>query len=97
MRIIPLILCLVTCGCMSLTVPIDSRFSPAAKPSYTDYMDTFLLGLIGTEDFNLTRICVDQKPYGFQRIKTFEDGFLTFVTMGIYSPTTINVWCGDGL
>jgi len=85
----------ISAGCMSTTVQMDDKFSSSATPSYVDYFDGYLLGFIGHPEVNLQKVCVDQKPFGVEHVKTAEDGFLTIVTLGIYSPSTIKVWCDD--
>ena len=88
-------LTLVLAGCMSAKLSLNSKFNPEEKPAYVDYVDYYFWGFKGRPSLNLQKICVDQKPYGVQRLKTFEDIFITFAALGIYAPATVRVWCGD--
>ena len=86
---------LILSGCMSTKVALDPKWNPAQKPSYTDYMDSYWWGMSGDTTVSLSKVCMDQKPLGMARVKTFADAFLTFFSLGIYVPSTIRVWCGD--
>lgn len=82
-------------GCMSARMVLDERWNPDQKPAYTDFFDHYLWGLSGTSKVNLQQVCMDQKPYAFERIQSGQDLFLSAITLGIYWPVTIKVWCGD--
>ncbi len=90
-----LFLALVTTSCMSTTVVFDAKWKPHTKPAYVDYFDSYLGGFIGHESVNLGKVCLDQKIHALRKFKSWEDGFLTALTVGIYSPTTVSVWCGE--
>ncbi len=54
----------------------------------------FLWGLVGEKVVNLDAVC----PSGtarWQNEKTFLDGFLEVVTLGIYTPRTITMECAS--
>jgi hypothetical protein len=93
-RLVP-ILFFVLSGCMSVTLSLSPKWDSESKPVYEDYVDYWWWGLRGKPRLNLQKICVDQKPYAVRRLKSGEDIFITFVTLGIYTPSTVRVWCGD--
>jgi hypothetical protein len=80
---------------MSNRVVFDPSWPGGGKPAYEDYFDQYLLGLVGKPTLNLQKVCMDQKPRAFQYFKSAEDVALTALTVGIYSPVTVRVWCGD--
>jgi hypothetical protein len=82
-------------GCMSTRIKLNEKFNPSDKPAYVDYVDYYFAGLAGNPELNLQKICMDQKPLGVQRMNSVEDGVITLFTLGIYSPATVKVWCGD--
>ncbi len=82
-------------GCMSTTVVFDEKWQSSSKPTYTDYYDQYFIGFSGVSVVHLEKVCMDQKIHAAQKIKTSEDMILTGLTLGIYSPVTVNVWCGD--
>lgn len=78
-----------------VNVPLSPNWNRSEKPAYTDYLDSYFFGLTGEQDVDPARACVDQKPMGYRKVKTFEDIFLSVITLGIYFPTTVKVWCGS--
>lgn len=90
-----LIYLFVSVGCMSTRVAISPKWDPHSKPAYVDYFDYYLFGFMGRNSVSLQKACVDQKPLAFERIRSIEDGIIAFWTLGIYSPMTVKVWCGD--
>jgi hypothetical protein len=89
------LLALFAAGCMSTKVALHPKFDPGAKPSYTDYFDYYWFSLAGKPTVNLAQVCLDQKPLGFQRVKAADDIIISVVTLGIYTPATVKVWCGE--
>lgn len=86
---------LMITGCVSTRIELNSKWDRSIKPVYEDYMDTYWWGFSGHPELNLQKICMDQKPYGFKRYFSAEDGFITALTLGIYMPSTVQVWCGE--
>lgn len=82
-------------GCMSTKLQLSPGWNRRAPPAYVDYMDYYLLGLVGDPYLSIPKICMDQQPHGVQKIKTVEDSLITLFTLGIYSPITVKVWCGE--
>ncbi len=93
--ILNLLLAPVLAGCMSTTIVYDPAWNRASTPSYVDHFDSYLVGFVGRNTVNINKVCIDQKPLALRRLRSFEDAFLTGLTVGIYTPTTIKVWCGD--
>ena len=89
------LLFLITCGCMSTRVVFSEKFHLRNKPSYVDYFDSYWAGLKGHPQVALQKVCLDQQVHAFERVKTAEDGILTAITLGIYSPSTVKIWCGE--
>lgn len=85
----------ITAGCMSARVVFSDNFRPGTRPVYVDNFDYYWGGFKGSPQVALQKVCMDQRIHAFQRIKTAEDGILTVVTLGIYSPSTVKVWCGE--
>jgi hypothetical protein len=87
---------LLLSGCVSSIVQTDYKLNAKAPPQYEDYFDGYLFGWVGgKEKVDLVRVCMDQKPYGFQKLHSGEDLFFAVITFGIYTPTTVRVWCGE--
>lgn len=82
-------------GCSSTRLVYSEKFDRTQKPVYEDYMDYYFLGFVGHPSVNVQKVCMDQKPLALQRIFTFDDALISLVTIGIYTPWTVRVWCGD--
>ncbi len=65
-----------------------------AEPSYESSAAFFLWGLVGEAHVNVDQICGSNVPKQLQAQHTFVDSFLTILTLGIYAPRTVKVWCG---
>lgn len=86
---------LLLTSCMSTRIQFSDKWDPASKAVYEDYYDFYLLGFIGRGQVNVQKVCMDQKPYAIRYLKSAEDGIITWLTLGIYSPSTVRVWCGE--
>jgi hypothetical protein len=82
-------------ACVSTRTVLDPNASVQRAPDYEDYFDYYLLGFSGEPQVGLPSVCLDQKPVKVEQVRTVEDGLLTAVTLGIYAPMTVRVWCGD--
>src|SRR5688572_22078937 len=82
-------------SCMSTSLVLDQNWKPTVKPTYIDYLDSYWFGFQGQPSISVQKVCMDQKPLAVQRIKTGEDVFLSAITLGIYTPSTVKVWCGE--
>ena len=80
-------------GCSSVTIQPEQMTKLTAKPSYQDSRPFFLWGLVGEQRVDVKAICGDKKVVQMQSQATFGDGALSLITLGIYSPHTVKVWC----
>ena len=95
MRYLLILISLSAMSCASTRVAMHEKFWPGNKPSYEDYFDTYIFGFVGDNELNLSSVCMDQKIYGFHRFHSLTDGILAYITLGMYIPMTVQVWCGD--
>jgi hypothetical protein len=96
MRILAATLALLSLtACMTARVQLSEKWDRRTPPAYVDYFDFYGLGLWGDATVDLQKVCMDQRPHGFEKIKSAEDTVLTYFTLGIYSPVTVKVWCGE--
>lgn len=82
-------------GCQTVRIQFNDKWDKSLPPSYTDYFDYYWWGLRGTNSVSVQKACVDQKPYGLTKARTVEDMAITALTLGVYAPLTVKVWCGD--
>ncbi|NND36137.1 MAG: Bor family protein [Gammaproteobacteria bacterium] len=94
-----LVLCavMVIAGCSTITINPRSEIVVRDEPSYEQTRDFFLWGLVGEERVNVTEACDGKAVAQMQSQATFVNGFLGLITLGIYSPHTVKVWCEDAI
>ena len=63
-------------------------------PDYEKSHNFFLFGIMKKSFINVKAICKNKPVKQIQAQKTFLDSILSIVTLGIYTPKTISVWCG---
>ncbi len=85
-------------GCVQFLVKTGTsqKDHPLAAPARSKKSYT-LFGL-GHDQVspNEYKICKDRDGVAFvERRKTFGEGFLGIITLGIYSPYTLNLYCAD--
>jgi hypothetical protein len=79
-------------GCY--TVRYRTRVRPTTEPS-TSWNHIFLWGLAGSATVDVRATC----PDGFAQIetkRTFGNIIVSLLTLGIYSPNYVSVWCRAG-
>jgi hypothetical protein len=88
-------LALMLTSCSTVTIRDHGIEKISGEPSYTSSRSFFFWGLAGTSRINVSSICKGKRPVQLQTQKTFMDGFLGVITLGIYSPRTASVWCTE--
>lgn len=90
-----LLICLTAglASCARSQAVLRPDWDETSRPSYVDHVDGWVFGLFGSGRFDLGRVCMDQAPAAVRQGLTAPDVLLTLVSLGVYSPTTIKVWC----
>lgn len=83
------------CGCMTSRMVFDNSQKLPREPSYEDFFDYYALGFIGRNKVDVAQVCMDQKPLLIEKRQSFEDVLIGVMTLGIYTPLTVRVWCHD--
>ena len=95
-RFIILSLVLFCVSCQTVTIsPPGETVKYSNPPNYTESQNFFLFGLIGEAHIDVASICGDRAVKQMQSQETFLNGLLGTITLGIYSPRTASVWCGE--
>ena len=85
-------------GCQTQRIAFSDPYRPQTNslgaPVYEDHLDYYFLGLVGDNRIVLQDVCMDQalREALIQRDPT--DFVFSLLTLGIYFPVTIKVWCG---
>lgn len=90
-----LVLAMGTTSCLHTTIREDGKYRNDALPAnYEGSQSFYLWGLVPDKvEIDISSICADKGFDQLQTKTTFIDGFLGFITFGIYSPKTASVWC----
>lgn len=77
------------------TVTIHPQQSPklSSEPTFQASKSFYLWGLVGEHRVDTAAICNGAEPKQMQSQQTFTDGLLGIITLGIYLPHTVKVWC----
>jgi hypothetical protein len=81
-------------GCATQSFQINSAIAPA-QPTYEDRQAFFIGGLGQTQTLNVKETCGGDtgKIARVEAEQTFLDGFLGFLSWGIYTPRMARVYC----
>ena len=88
-----LALCLSTAACSTVTIRDQGKQKLTSEPTWEKSENFFFWGLSGTTHINVDEICNNRVASQMQAERTFVDGLLGLITIGIYSPRTARVWC----
>ncbi|GAA5189253.1 Bor family protein [Ferrimonas gelatinilytica] len=84
-------------ACSTVTIKPDPAVYVNQVPSYQDTRHFFFWGLAGEERVNVSEICKEKSVAQMQSQQTFVNGLLGWVTLGIYAPHSVKVWCEDAI
>jgi len=98
-KLLPSLALLFFVGCATVTIkPGNYANQPklSSSPTYQESKPYFLWGLVGEHTIDVQEVCGGRECVQMQSQYTFLDGFLSFLTIGLYSPKTAKVWCEGG-
>ena len=80
-------------GCATVTISPKDQAKLESTPDYENSLDFFFWGLAPAEnEVAVDEIC-GSEPRQMQAQTTFVDGLIGGLTLGIYAPRTVKVWC----
>lgn len=80
-------------ACSTVTLKEKGVQKLAQEPSHEEKKSFFLFGLIGEHHVQVKDLCQGKAPRQIQAQDTVTDSLLMIVTLGIYRPRTVKVWC----
>ena len=84
---------LLASSCSQVTLKRQGKRTITRKPDYSATKSFYVYGLIGEHTVDGKEVCRGRSPVQMQAVDTFVNRVLTYVTLGIYSPRTVKVWC----
>ena len=82
-------------GCSTVTVRDQGTTKISSSPSHSSMKHFFLWGIVGHSHVNVTEVCGPKPPVQVQTERSFLDGFLSVITLGLYYPRHAYVWCNE--
>jgi hypothetical protein len=86
-------LAITATACSTVTIHPKSNATLTSQPSYEESKSFYLAGLVGERRVNVTQICGEKEVAQMQTQQTFTNGFIGAITLAIYTPHTVKVWC----
>jgi hypothetical protein len=80
-------------GCSTVTIRDKGSAEISRDANYDSSQAFFFWGLAGEKHIDVREICDKRQVEQLQTQRSFVDGVLTVITLGIYSPRTARVWC----
>lgn len=83
-------------GCASVTIsPVDAP-KLTSEPTYEERMDFYFWGLSpDAQQVEVNNVCAGTGVRQMQAQTKLEDGIFTVITLGIFSPRSVKVWCEE--
>ena len=84
---------LLLTGCYNIGFVTEG--APFAEKGRSLNNPFFLWGLVGENNFDARKVC----PNGVAKMDMYKsagDGLIQFLTLGLYSPRTVDIWCISG-
>jgi hypothetical protein len=87
---------LVLSGCASVTITPSDEPKLTSAPTYERSLDFYFWGLSPDwQEVNVDDVCYGSSVRQMQAQTTFEDGLFGAITLGIFAPRTVKVWCEE--
>lgn len=83
----------LSAGCSTVTIQPEESQKLATAPTFQETRNFYFWGLAGETRVNVKEVCGDSTVSQMQSQQTFENGFLGVITLGIYAPHSVRVWC----
>jgi len=89
------LLLVILTGCSSVTIQPEPIAELTENPSFEDSKPFYFWGLKGEHHVDVKKVCGEKDVLQMQSQQTFEDGALGFITLGIYAPHSVKIWCDE--
>lgn len=80
-------------GCSTVTVQPKPIPKLVSTPNFEKSKNFYLWGLVGHARVDVKAVCDGKDVKQMQSQQTFPDSLLTLITLGLYAPHTVKVWC----
>ena len=95
LKVFCFLLTVILSGCSSVTVRTDGSGESYTEATYQQRYNYWWFGLYGEHTVNVREVCQGRDLIQAQSVDTLADMTAALFTLGIYTPRTAKVWCGD--
>ena len=82
-------------SCSTVTIHPKQSGKLSTEPTFEESKDYYFWGLVGEHRVDVKGICGDKKVLQIQSQGTVSNVIFGILTLGIYSPHTGKIWCGE--
>ena len=86
---------LLIAGCHNITIRPEGVAKRVDRPDFEESKDFWVFGLVNEHSVDVRPICGSRKLAQMQAQSTFIDSLIGVVTLGIYTPRSVRVWCQE--
>lgn len=80
-------------ACATVTIRPDDGEKLETEPSDSKRLSFYLGGLVGEHHIDVREVCGERSMVQMQTQETFVDRLLRMLTLYIYSPRHVKIWC----
>lgn len=80
-------------ACHSVTIRPEGVSKRIDRPDFEESKDFWVFGLVNEYTVDVTPICGGRRIEQMQSQSTVVDSLIGIVTLGIYTPRSVRVWC----
>ncbi|WP_108126357.1 Bor/Iss family lipoprotein [Saccharospirillum mangrovi] len=75
------------------TVTLAPTAGVEGEPSVREHRPFYLFGWMGDNQVSIDHACPAEDVQQIQAYRSFSDGALTLLSLGLYAPLTLDTWC----
>lgn len=90
-----LVMSTLVAGCSTVTIRPQGGAKDSSVADYIDSKPFYLSGLIGMHKVDVNEACEGSEVMQMQTVTTSSDWLFGMITLFIYSPRTVKIWCKE--
>jgi len=94
-KVVGAVLILLISACSSVTIRPDGGEKDTSDPSYMDSKAFYFWGIKGEHEVDVNELCEGAPVSQMQTVMTSSDWFFGYLTLFIYTPRTVKIWCEE--
>ncbi len=87
------VLLVAAVGCSTVTLNPAGTKRRSSEPTLVQRKSFYAFGLVGDQSIDVRMACGSQQPVQIQARTTGTDFVVSILTLGIYTPRSVRIWC----